>query len=189
MSHWASSDCVSGKSYLWHKKYSCPYTFVLGYEGCRVTPKLCGIGPAKRSWGGGKQIIDGVRSHLGSESTEKREVIYVTAKIQEARMHQHEMEKLDAIRAYAMFGDDDINFDLQLEKFGVNTDISKEPAVECIFCLCVEDWEEEARKKNDCVSETLLLQKYKGLVFHDPDSGNNFCIWQQNMEFCLERGN
>jgi hypothetical protein len=29
------------------------------------------------------QIKDGVRSHLGGESTEKRSVIYVTAKIQE----------------------------------------------------------------------------------------------------------
>jgi hypothetical protein len=35
----------------------------------------------------------------------------------------------------------------------------------------------------------LLLQKYKGLVFHDPDSGNDVCIWQQNMEFCRGRGN
>jgi hypothetical protein len=53
----------------------------------------------------------------------------------------------------------------------------------------VEDWEEEARKKNDCVPEALLLQKYKVLVFHDPNSGNDFCIWQQNMEFHRGRGN
>jgi hypothetical protein len=30
-------------------------------------------------------------------------------------MRQHEMEKLDATGADAMFGDDDINFNLQLE--------------------------------------------------------------------------
>ncbi len=88
---------------------------MLGYVGCRVTSKLCGIGPAKRSWGGVKQIKDGVRSHLGGESTEKRSVIYVTAKIQEARMRQHQIEKLDATRPDAMFGDNNINFDLQLE--------------------------------------------------------------------------
>jgi hypothetical protein len=69
MSRWASSDCVTGKSYLWHKKYSLPYTVVLGFVGCRVTSKLCGIGPAERSWGGVKKIKDGVRSHLGGEST------------------------------------------------------------------------------------------------------------------------
>jgi hypothetical protein len=67
--------------------------------------------------------------------------------------------------------------------------ILKEPLVEHIFCSWVEDWKEEATKKNDCVSEALLLQKYTGLVFHDPDSGNDFCIWQQNMEFRRGRGN
>jgi hypothetical protein len=116
-------------------------------------------------------------------------VTYITAKIHEARIRQHEMEKLDATRADAMFGDDVINFDLQLEKFGVNTDILKEPSVDHIFCSWVEDWEEDARKKNDCVSEALLLQQYKGLIFHDPDSGNDFCIWQQNMEIRRRRGN
>jgi len=35
------------------------------------------------------------------------------------------------------------------------------------------------RKKNDPVAEALLLQKYKGLVFHDPNSENDFCIWGQ----------
>jgi hypothetical protein len=34
-----------------------------------------------------------------------------------------------------------------------------------------------------------LLQKYKGLVFHDLDSGNGFCIYDQNMEFRRGRGN
>ena len=99
------------------------------------------------------------------------------------------MEKLDAHGKDAMFGEDDINFDLQLEKFGVDTSILKEPAVQHIFCVWVEDWEVEARKKNDCVSETLLLQKYKGLVFRDPDSDNDFCIWERNMEFRRGRGN
>ena len=138
MSHWASFDCVIGKSCLWQEKYSLPYTVVVGYAGCSVTSKLCMVGPAKGSWGGVNQIKDGVRSHLGGESTEKRSVLYVTAKIQEARMRQHEMEKLDATGADAMFGDDDINFDLQLKKSGVNTGILKEPAVECIFHSWVE---------------------------------------------------
>ena len=48
MSRWASSDCVSAKAYLWQKKYSLPYTLVLGYVGCRLTSKLCMIGPAER---------------------------------------------------------------------------------------------------------------------------------------------
>ncbi len=104
-------------------------------------------------------------------------------------MRQHKMEKLDATGPDATFGDDNINFNLQLKKFGVNTGKLKEPAVQRIFRAWVEDWEQDARKKNDCMSEVLLLQKYKGLVFHDPDSGNDFCIWHQNMEYCRGRGN
>jgi hypothetical protein len=104
-------------------------------------------------------------------------------------MRQHQMEKLDAAEPDAMFGDDDTNFDLQLKKFGVNTGKLKEQAVQRIFHAWVEDWEEDDRKKNDCVSEALLLKKYKGLVFHDPDSGNDFCIWHQNMEYRQGRGN
>ncbi len=53
----------------------------------------------------------------------------------------------------------------------------------------VEDWEEEARKKNDCVTEAQLLAKYKGPVFRDPNTGKSFLIWEQNMEFRRGRGN
>ena len=55
---------------------------------CRVS--------CNRSWGGVKLIKDGVRSRMGAESTEKRSVIYVTAKIQESRMRQEQMEKFAA---------------------------------------------------------------------------------------------
>ena len=61
--------------------------------------------------------------------------------------------------------------------------------MERIFHSWVEEWEEDASKKNDCVSSALLLQKCKGLVFRDPDSGNDFSIWQHNMEFRHGRGN
>ncbi len=32
-----------------------------------------------------------------------------------------------------MFGDDGINFDLELESFGVDVGVLKEPAIECVF--------------------------------------------------------
>ena len=47
----------------------------------------------------------------------------------------------------------------------------------------MEDWEEESRKKNDCVAEAKLLAKYRGLVFRDPDT--NYCAFkvvEQNLE-------
>jgi len=162
---------------------------VLGFVGCHVTSKLCGIGPAERSWGGVKNIKTGKRSHLSGESTEKRSILYVSAKIQQSRIMCDRLDKLDATGNNAMFGDDDINFDMQLERFDVDTGALKEPAVERIFRAWVKDWEEEARKKNDCVEEARLLPKCKGLVFNDPDSGSTFSVWDRNMEFRRGRGN
>jgi hypothetical protein len=189
-SRWATVDVTQGNSFLWPEKYSFPYTIVLRYVGCRVTSnKLCGIGPAERSWGGVKNIKTGKRSHMSGESTEKRSILYVSAKIQQSRIMCDRLEKLDAKENDAMFGDDDINFDMQLERFDEDTGALKEPAVEHIFRAWVEEWEEEARKKNDCVEEARLLTKYKGLVFNDPDSGSTFSVWDRNMEFRRGRGN
>jgi hypothetical protein len=53
----------------------------------------------------------------------------------------------------------------------------------------VEDWEEEAQKKHDCVAKAQLLAKYKGLVYRNPNSGLSFSIWEQNMKFHQGRGN
>ena len=48
-----------------------------------------------------------------------------------------------------MFGDDDINFDMQLERFDVDTGALKEPAVERIFRAWVEDWELGGGSQNE----------------------------------------
>jgi hypothetical protein len=93
------------------------------------------------------------------------------------------MKKLDATGHNAMFGDNNINFNLQLDKFGVDTEVLKVGDVERVFRAWVEDWEEEARRKNDCVSEAKLLAKYEGLVFSDPSTRKMFSIWNKHMEF------
>ena len=188
-SRWATQDVAQGRSYLWHEKYSLPYTSVLGFVACHVTSKLCGIGPAERSWGGVKQIKTGQRSHLSGESTEKRSIIYISSKIEQARIHRNKMEKIDAAGQDAMFGNEDFAFDLHLEQFGVDTAALRQPVVQRIFRAYVEDWEQEARKKNDCVAEARLLAKYKGLVFVDPDTGMTFSVYDKNMEFRRGRGN
>jgi len=136
-----------------------------------------------------KVVGRGKQSHMSGESTEKRSILYVSAKIQQSQIMCDWLEKLDATGNNAMFGDDDINFDMQLERFDVDTGALKEPAVERIFQTWVKDWEEEARKKNDCVDkEARLLTKDKGLVFNDPDSGSTFSVWDRNMEFRRGRG-
>ena len=154
-----------------------------------MTSKLCGIGPAERSWGAVKQIKTGQRSHLSGESTEKRSIIYVSSKIEQARIHREKMEKIDATGKDAMFGDEDLAFDLHLETFGVNIATLKEPVVQRIFRAYIEDWEKEDRFKNDCVAEARLLAKYKGLVFADPDTGKTFYVVEKNMEFRRGRNN
>jgi hypothetical protein len=93
------------------------------------------------------------------------------------------MKKIDAAGGHQMFGDDNMNFDLQLEKFGINTGALRVREVQWVFWAWVEDWEEEARKKNDCVGEAQLLAKYKGLVFRDPDTLKTYYICEDNMEF------
>jgi len=188
-SRWATKDVSSGRSHLWHEKYSLGYTQVLGFVACRVCSKLCGIGPAERAWAAVKTIKTDKRSHLGGKSIEKRSVIYITAKQQEGRLKLQQNEKIDAVGPTAMFGDDDINFDLQLEKWDVDADALKEPQVLRIFNAWVEDWEEEIRMRNDAVVEAQLLQKYHSLVFLDPDTEKTFHVYQGNMEYRRGRGN
>ncbi len=174
---------LSGRSHLLHEKYSIPYTKVLGYVACQVTSKLCGIGPAERCWSAVKQVKKDKMSHLSGESTEKRSMIHMSAKQQEAKSLREKMEKIDASGPNAMFGDDVMNFDLQLEQLGVDTNDLKEPATERVFHAWVEDWKVEIRNKNDSIAEALLLHKYKGLVFVDPDPKNTFSVCEENMEY------
>ena len=105
-------------SYLWHEKYSVHATKMLGFVAVHVTSKLCGIGPAERSWGAVKRIKDGKQSHLSGESTEKRSITFVSAKKSQIKCDR--LEGLDASGNKEMFGNDNINLDLQLEKFGVD---------------------------------------------------------------------
>ena len=50
----------------------------------------------------------------------------------------------------------------------------KKPAARRIFHAWLEDWEEEMLLQNDPVAEAQLLEKYKNLVFHDPDNDTTY---------------
>lgn len=75
------------------------------------------------------------------------------------------------------------SFDHQLEDFGVDTAELKKPAATRIFRAWVEDWEKELLQENDCVAEARLLEKYKNLVFFDPDNQTTFTIHDKNLEY------
>ena len=105
---WVTQDALRGNSHVWHEMYSIPYTDVLGFVGARGCSKVLGIGACERSWSDVKHIKVGKRANLGGESTEKRSVLYTTAKINEARIKRNIMEQIDAEGENAMFGDDDM---------------------------------------------------------------------------------
>ena len=59
----------------------------------------------------------------------------------------------------------------------------KKPATTRIFRAWIEDWEEKAIVMCDCVCEAQLLEKYKGLVFYDPDFGKTYTVDGTNGEY------
>jgi hypothetical protein len=61
-----------------------------------ATSKLCGILPAERCWTAVKQVKKDKRSHVGGTSADKRSVIYMTVKQQEAKSLSEKMEKINA---------------------------------------------------------------------------------------------
>ena len=105
---WKSNWVRQGKSHLWHEQHSLEYTKVLGFVACRRTSDGTGIGEAERAWGAVKEIKSGKRSHMGGPTTEKRAIVFSTARVAEAKIRQQAMERIDAEGEYAMFCDDDI---------------------------------------------------------------------------------
>ena len=59
----------------------------------------------------------------------------------------------------------------------------KEPASKRVFRAWVEDWEKEGQKVNCPAVEARFLEKYKNLVFKDPDYKVNFVIHADNLEW------
>ena len=59
----------------------------------------------------------------------------------------------------------------------------KKPAATRIFRAWLEDWEEEMLRQNDPVAEAQLLEKYKNLVFHDPDNDTTYTVHDKNLEY------
>ena len=75
---------------------------------CRTTSKITGIGPGERAWGDVKHLKTRKRVRLRGEKTEKQAILYTTARINEARLKQVSMEKIDAVVKDSMWGDDDV---------------------------------------------------------------------------------
>ena len=68
---------------------------------------------------------------------------------------------------------------MNLENFGVNTTELKTQSPRRIFRAWIEEWEEDLLKKNDIIAEVRLLEKYKDLVFYDPDNDCIYTVWDK----------
>ena len=59
----------------------------------------------------------------------------------------------------------------------------KKPATQRIFRAWMEEWEIANIKNTDVVMEVRFLEKYKNLVFLDPDTKCYFTVAPENLEF------
>jgi len=108
LARWNAAHAREGKSYLWHEKYSLPYTAVFGFVACRVTSKTLGIGPCERNWAAVKNIKSGKRINLGGESVEKQALLHATSLINDARVKRKKYESIEVEGPNALFCDDDM---------------------------------------------------------------------------------
>ena len=72
--------------------------------GCRTTSKITGIGPGEKAWGDVKHLKTSKHVCLSGDRTEKQAILYTTARINEARLKQVAMEKIDAVGKDSMWG-------------------------------------------------------------------------------------
>lgn len=105
-----------GDSPKWHHKYSWHHTKIFGFITCRTTSKFTGIGAAECGWGDCKEIKSVKWSHISSSNLMKKSTLYTASFLHQAQIKQKEYEKLNCSSKYASWGDEDEDFDLDIEK-------------------------------------------------------------------------
>jgi hypothetical protein len=164
---WNSDEIKQGNCHLWHKLYSIPFTKVFGKVACRVCSKPLGCGQAERNWGALKHLKTGKRSHLSAEKAERQATVYGAACIEKSRAIQAAEERGGFILE-TRWTDADIAVQMGLESWG-GREVPVPVVPKRLFRAWIEDWEWDAIRHKDVVSEAKLVQKYTGLRFVDPD--------------------
>ena len=176
---WNSTD-LPDCSHLWHKKNSLRYTTYLGKVACLVCSKILGIGSAERCWGTVKHNKIGKRSHLSAEAVKMQSTIFGAYAADKADLRRQ--CKDEGVKQREQFWDDDDFKTLGLTKYGVDLDKLVENPKK-IFRAWMEDWEDDIIKVNDPVNQARFLEKYGGIVWHDPDNNVNFTANTEKMYF------
>ena len=92
---WNSPNVDKGNLAVFHDHYLIPHTVVFGKTTVRETLKITGMGSAKRNWGYVKHINYGKRFHISTDNTEKKSMIYTKARLNKAKVHRGELEKMN----------------------------------------------------------------------------------------------
>jgi hypothetical protein len=162
---------MSGNSHIWHKKESLRYTSVFGKFACRITSKILGIGSAERAWGDVKHLKTNKRGHLSAERIKKQATIFGASCMQQAAIKKLLPQKKDGDETWKpirFWTEDDYN-----KVYNEDEHDNEKPAANVReFNAWIEDWEQEAIRKNDPVAENKLLKKYGGLMWKDPDNND-----------------
>ena len=141
------------------------------------------IGACERSWGDVKEIKSGKRSKLGCESTEKHAIIYTTAQVEEARLKRAAREE-GRVEEIA-FKDQDLEFDKELRRAGVEIKDLKRPPPKRIVHAWLNEEEKGWNKKKDALHEAKFLRKLANLNFYDIDKSPPvfYTVHPDNMEW------
>ena len=142
---WRGSHACAGKSHRWHEAYSLDMTTVLGFVACCVTSKNAGIGMCERNWGDVKEIKSGKRAGLSGDSTEKRALVYTTARAKEGRLRTLSRENKE--EENVEFEDQDLAFNEDLEKVGVVARDLKRLMKKLVFQCWLTDKEKNGRRR------------------------------------------
>ena len=114
-------------------------------------------------------VKSGKRVHLSADKLLKQGTLYTSSNIRRARIKRKELERPDCKSHRACWGGDDEQFDLGLEKWGVDVEeLKKALCPRRVFKCYVEEWENVMDQ--GAVMREKLLSKYGGLVFDDIDA-------------------
>ena len=70
----------------------------------------------------------------------------------------------------------------------MDTSELKKKSAPRVFGTWLEDWKKPLIKHNDCISKARLLQKYKNLIFKDPDhEGVTWTVFGGHLEYQSRR--
>ena len=107
---WLLPEVVRCASHIWHERYSLPYYPDVGHVGHRTTSKITNHGhwTWRESVGRCKTSQDKQARAPQWRKTEKQAILYTTTRINEARLKQVAMEKIDAVGKELMWGYDDV---------------------------------------------------------------------------------